>query len=354
MKSRHDEIIKLLKKNTMMKINELCDHLQVSAATIRRDLNELQDRGVQRVGGGAVLKADAASKHAYPAISDQSPKQFGCILSIRGSESNHPYFSKIIEGIEHELHQYDYSLSHKLTSHELSNTSHLHQILTTNQIDGMIAIEGVQPDIYAMIKQHVPVIVGIDISDHAVPVIAYDRINAAKSAVRHLLDQGHQEIGFIGGAGLTGDLKLEKRYRGYQYALQEAGIDVNPAWVIDANWQVETSYKRMLQLLQQPHRPTAMFAASDMMAFSAMRAVNEQKLRIPEDIAFIGLDNIELSEYTTPPLSSIDIPKYEMGRVAARTMLDFLNGVYRLPFKMFLPYEIIVRQSSNYMRSPSK
>ena len=92
--------------------------------------------------------------------------------------------------------------------------------------------------------------------------------------------------------------------------------------------------------------PTAMFAASDMMAIAAMRAVAERNLRIPVDMAFIGLDNIEIAPYTTPPLSSVHIPKFEMGQVAAKVMVDYIRGSYSLPIKILLPYEVIVRESS--------
>jgi LacI family transcriptional regulator len=179
-----------------------------------------------------------------------------------------------------------------------------------------------------------------------VPVIAYDRVHAAKSAVQHLLEQGHRKIGFIGGAGLTGEMEREKRYRGYRYALQEAGLKVNAEWIINAGWDVDQSYSRMRELLERPERPTAIFAASDSLAISAMRAVTERGLRIPEDIAFVGLDNIDLSRYTSPPLSTIHVPKHEIGLAAAKTLIDFLQGTYTLPFKMLMPYELIIRQSS--------
>jgi LacI family transcriptional regulator len=346
MKDRHKELIRLLEQNKMMKIDELCKKLEVSPATVRRDLTEMHEFGVRRVGGGAFLEGQASLNIFNETDAPQTSKQIGCILSVSHARHN-PYFSLILQGIEQGLADHGFSTAYIYTLDDIQNERILDKVILNQNIDGLIVVEGMKPELYEQIKKAVPVIVGVDISDPAVPVIAFDRINAAKSAVRHLLDGGHSKIGFIGGAGLTGNLNREKRFRGYHYALQEANIEINHRWVINADWDVNVSYTKMLELLDEGHdRPTAIFAASDMMAISAMRAVTERNLRIPEDIAFIGLDNIEIAPYTTPPLSSIHIPKFEMGQAAAKVMVDFLQGSYSLPFKMLLPYEVVIRQSS--------
>jgi DNA-binding LacI/PurR family transcriptional regulator len=215
-------------------------------------------------------------------------------------------------------------------------------------LDGMIVVEGIPADAYRWIKQHVKVIVGIDISDPEVPVIAYDRVSAAKAAVDHLIVKGHRRIGFIGGPGLQGDIQKEKRYRGYRYAMEEADLAIDPDWVINVNWDVNRSYEMVKEALEQrgKNRPTAFFAASDMMAIPAMRAAAEQQLAIPKDVAFFGVDNIEVSQFTSPPLSTINVPKLEMGMVAAKTLLDYLHRLLTIPVKILVPYQLILRQSS--------
>jgi DNA-binding LacI/PurR family transcriptional regulator len=163
-----------------------------------------------------------------------------------------------------------------------------------------------------------------------------------------LLEQGHRKIAFIGGEGLTGDMEREKRFRGYKYALEESGTALNPKWIINAGWDVNRSYSRMSELLKEDSGewPTAVFAASDMMAVSAMRAASERGLAIPQDIAFIGLDNIEVSQFTTPPLSTVHIPKYEIGEMAAKVLADRIKESQSLPFKLIMPFELLIRQSS--------
>ena len=118
-------------------------------------------------------------------------------------------------------------------------------------------------------------------------------------------------------------------------------------WVINTGWHLEKSYEEMKKLLKrQGSLPTAMFCASDLMALPAMRAVLKNDMKIPDDIAFIGFDNIELAKYSTPPLTSINIPKYEMGEIAAKTIIDMVENRLNLPVKILLPFELIIRESS--------
>ena len=93
------------------------------------------------------------------------------------------------------------------------------------------------------------------------------------------------------------------------------------------------------------------FCASDMLAIPAMRAVVENQGRIPEDIAIVGMDNIDVAQYTTPPLSSVSVPKYEIGRVAAKSIVDYLDGHFKVATKILLPCSLIVRESSSFTRT---
>lgn len=283
-------------------------------------------------------------------LQEETGKKIGCILSLPNNKYNHPYFSPMLSGIEDKLQAMGSTLLFIRTEEEVLNEWKQKTLFAEGQPDGLIFIENVNPSLYQALKSLIPACVGIDVSDPTIPVIAYDRIIAAKAAAKHLIDQGHRKIGFIGGAGFTGSIEQEQRYQGYIEALLDHELELNPNWIIDADWNVDQSYAYMSSMLaeQIANRPTAMFCASDMMAISAMRAVSESGLRVPQDIAFIGLDNIEVSKYTSPPLSSIHIPKYEMGAVAAKTVIDTIEGSYPLPFKLLLPFELMVRQSSDY------
>lgn len=348
----------------MPTLKEIAQHAGFSISTVSRVLNQDLSRRFSEETKSKIRSAarelgyepsdtpKSAEGKNNPSPIAVNHRKIGCIVAVPQNKYNHPYFSPILEGIEQKLDELGHRLTFVSTMKELQDEKEMRRRIQESELDGFIIVEGIQPEMYEIVKQMVPAVVGIDIADLTVPVVTYDRVQAAKSAVRHLIAQGHTRIAFIGGAGLTGDMEREKRYRGYLYAMQEAQLEVDPHLVVNAGWDVDVSYARMTDMLnkQQGKRPTAVFAASDMLAISAMRAAAEQGLDVPQDIAFVGLDNIELSQYTFPPLTTIHIPKSEIGQLAAKTLIDELEGKNPLPYRMSVPFQLIVRQSSEFDR----
>ncbi|GAV13737.1 LacI family DNA-binding transcriptional regulator [Paenibacillaceae sp. P-4] len=343
----------------MVRLKDIAERVGVSISTVSRVINHDDSRRVSEETKQKIWQAAKTLNYQVTPIanpkartrtrhhtSPMSTHAIGCILSLPDNKYNHPYFSPIIQGIEAKLLEAGASLAFLHTQAELRSTTLFESLLKSYQLSGIICVEGMDPAQYKWLKERVPNIVGIDVADPSIPVISYDRMNAARVAVGHLITNGHRKIGFIGGKGLLGQLEREKRYRGYRIALEEAGCVWNPNWVIDAEWDADRSYEQMKQLVQQVDRPTAMFCASDMMAIAAMRAAAEEGLSIPGDLAFIGIDDIEFAKYSSPPLSSIHIPKYEMGYAAAKALLDGLTDPYPAPFRMLLPFSLIVRKST--------
>ncbi len=345
----------------MAKLKDIAENVGVSISTVSRVINGDTSRSVNAETRKKIWEAVSELGYQPNKLAKQlvkgskgknpSSKKIGCIVAVPQNKYNDPYFSHIFEGIEKGLAGEGYFLSYIQTGEDIKDPAILHKVIHENPIDGLILVEGIDLGLYQTIKKSIKHIVGIDISDPGVPHVSYNRIMAAKLAVRHLVEQGHKSIGYIGGFGLAGTIEKEKRYRGYQEALEEAGLAVNPAWVLNTDWDVDKSYQTMKRVLADHSRlPTAMFAASDMMAISAMRAVLETGLKIPEDMAFIGIDNIDFSQYTSPPLSTVHIPKFEIGQIAAKTLIDYLNGKYDLPVEITVPFQLVIRPSSDYKR----
>ncbi|HEX7056028.1 MAG TPA: LacI family DNA-binding transcriptional regulator [Bacilli bacterium] len=346
----------------MAKLKDVAEYVGVSISTVSRVINGDTSRSVNSETRKKIWEAvselgyqpNKLAKQLVKGSKGKSPssKKIGCIVAAPQNKYNHPYFSHILEGIEKGLAEEGYFLSYIQSGEDIKDPAILHKVIHENPIDGMILVEGIDPDTYEYIKKYVKHIVGIDISDPNVPRVSYDRIMAAKLAVMHLIEQGHKDIGYIGGFGLAGTINREKRFRGYTEAMRDAGLKINESWVLNADWDVDKSYQMMKQVLAAGSKlPTAMFAASDMMAISAMRAVLEAGLKIPEDIAFIGIDNIDFSQYTSPPLSTIHIPKFEIGHIAAKTLVDYLQDRYPVPVKITVLFQLIKRQSSDYKRN---
>ncbi|MFB9277387.1 LacI family DNA-binding transcriptional regulator [Cohnella cellulosilytica] len=327
--------------STVSRVLNNDDSKIVNAATKERILAAAKELGYRTSGWS---RRSVGSGGAKPVPS----KRAGCIISLPQENYSYPYFSQVLKGIEKGLTDRGYGLAFIHTRDELRDPSVQQQIIQDSHIDGAVIIEGIDPPIYEALKKHIPTIVGVDVNDPTVPTVSYDRVSASQAAVRHLIGQGHRKIGFIGGLGLSGDMSREKRFRGYRYALLEAGIQPEEKWILNADWQIETSFELISRLAKEPlsELPTAFFAASDVMAIAAMRAVTEAGLRVPEDIAFFGVDNIDISQYTSPPLSTIHVPKFEIGLTAAYLLSDYLDGRLSFPIKALLPYELVLRGST--------
>ncbi|NQX71377.1 LacI family DNA-binding transcriptional regulator [Paenibacillus alba] len=337
----------------MPTLKDIAERVGVSISTVSRILANDSNRAVNSETKQKIW--DTARELGYvikPASHEANPvtKGIGCVVSTMQDRHYHPYFSVIFDGIEKELSRNGYKIAFTHTQEDLKRPEILHQITNENQVEGIIVIEGIESKLYTYLKKHVKHVVGIDVSDPTIPTITYDRVEAARIAVQHLIDQGHRDILFIGGTGLSGQFHREKRYRGYQAALEQSGIAIDPQHVLNAEWEPDKAYRLVLKYIEDHHGklPTAVFAASDIMAMAAMRAISEKGFRTPQDFAIVGFDDNEPSRYTVPPLSTIHIPTFEIGIVAARTVLQCIQFPYPLPIKILLPFEPIFRQSSDW------
>ncbi|CAH0307942.1 HTH-type transcriptional repressor CytR [Massilia sp. Bi118] len=144
------------------------------------------------------------------------------------------------------------------------------------------------------------------------------------TATMHLVANGHRRIGFINGEAwieAAGD-----RLKGYRLALAEAGIAFDPQLVREGDWQVDSGYAHALSLLTASDRPSALFCANDLMALGALDAARELKLAVPRALSVVGYDDQDLARYTHPPLTTVLLPNYEMGRWAAENLIAQARG----------------------------
>jgi DNA-binding LacI/PurR family transcriptional regulator len=145
-----------------------------------------------------------------------------------------------------------------------------------------------------------------------------DNVSGAADATRHLLRLGHSRIAFI--AGTEQSSNACDRRLGYERALGEAGITPEPCMIVPGRFEEQGGREAMRALLARKPRPTAVFAANDMMAIGAMKVIRREGLRVPEDIAVVGFDDIPVAQYIEPSLTTVHQPIYQVGRRAAETL----------------------------------
>lgn len=342
----------------MATIRDVAKIANVSTATVSRILNSdktykvtdaTRDRVWQAVKelnyvrnqGGKDITKHIDTKNS----STVSKVKIGCILCVTREKYTDPYFMSILSGVESKLIENGYSLSVIRTNNELHDPTTLFNTLSES-LTGLIVMETLSDEIYRQIKDNVAFIVGIDTKHQDIDNVCYDRFAAAEKAVQHLVDKGHRRIAYIGGTDEIDSIRKEQRYRGYFSALEDNNIEEDLTIVKNCEWDSKLCYTKTMELLKLPNRPTAIFAASDSMAMIAVNAIYECGLKVPDNIAVIGLSNIDMSMYSNPPLSTIDVPKTQIGEIAADILISRIKGDVSLPKKIILPTNLIVRNST--------
>ena len=175
--------------------------------------------------------------------------------------------------------------------------------------------------------------------DHTV---TYDNFTAAKMAAQLLISHGHKRIGII-----TGSLDQEfvhQRIMGFRSAMVDAQLTLPPSFITAGDWSYDLAYEQASRLLSMPERPTAIFAMNDPMACAVIAAARHLKINVPEELSVIGFDDRSCSAYSFPSISTLHIPLYDIGELAAKSLLSMLSGEDVDPDQQ-LPCKLIERNS---------
>lgn len=173
-----------------------------------------------------------------------------------------------------------------------------------------------------------------------------DDFEGGRMATEHLLSRGHRRIAHL--VGTPGVASTEPRRRGYLAALEAAGIEPEEALIVPAGFDWAEGYKGTQLLLGLPERlrPTALFAANDLCAEGALRALNDHGVRVPEEMAVVGFDDSWVAAMSRPPLTSVHMPIFEMGMLATQMLIELVEGREVAERQPILPVSLIVRESS--------
>jgi len=258
------------------------------------------------------------------------------------------FYAEILQGIQAEAQRQGHRvLLHLLEGGEAGVDEMIAGM--REEIDGMILVNGgdvTDEAIMRLVISQVPaVLVDNYVVDQPLHCVVADNVTAGYLATRHLLRLGHRRIGLL--AGPHKYRSLVDRQEGYVAALMEHEIPVDHALIAAPTHHAggQKGYHQMLSLLDAPEPPTAVVAISDKTAFGAMEALKERGARIPEDIALVSIDDVAESAHTTPPLTTVSVPRVEMGAEAVRRLLALLRNEGTGPTKTTLYTRLIVRHS---------
>jgi LacI family transcriptional regulator len=255
-----------------------------------------------------------------------------------------PYFPRLTQGIAQACNQYNYILGLFLIGNKKDEDEIYPRISRKGFLDGLIVQSGQFGDrlIDSLIASNIPlVIAGRPFHNHETSYVDVDNVNAAYNAVNHLIQLGYRRIATI--TGIADSTVTIDRREGYLKALTEQGMAINDALIANGEFSEEGGYAAMLALLSA--RPDAVFAASDNMAIGAMRAVREAGLRIPQDIAFVGFDDLPLAKFPEPQLTTVRQPISRFGFKAVETLIDLIDNGIKPARRIIMDTELVIRES---------
>jgi LacI family transcriptional regulator len=270
----------------------------------------------------------------------------GLVLSdIRETDSNGNIIFRILIGAKNYCADKDFELLIISTDAKKQKTKKLVQLCRERQISGVI-IYGLKPgDPYfeEITKAKLPCIaVDIRVKGEQLATVTTDNVKAVKEVVNHLCAKGHRNIAFMNGLK-EADVSIY-REMGYRNALQELQLPVNEKYIKYADYYEDQAYEKTFELLNESPEVTAIFCASDLMALGVLRAIKEMGKSVPEQIALVGFDGIQLSDYSSPRLTTVVQDFKEIGRVAAEKLIKMLNNEI-VETVDYVPYNFRIRES---------
>jgi LacI family transcriptional regulator len=262
-----------------------------------------------------------------------------------------PYFPQFIQGVATACNAHDYSVMLWLAEPEYERRM-ISQILHNGLVDGVVVAKTLMSDpiVNSLFESKMPFIL---IGRHPSLDVNYldvDNIQAVREAIFHLLRLGYKRIATI--TGPQDQISGYDRYQGYLMALQYSNQPIRSELVAEGDFTEAGGYTAMLRLI--PSKPDAVFTASDMMAYGAMRALRDANLRVPEDVAIIGFDDIPTSSRTDPPLTTIRQSANSMGALAVEMLIDIISRRESKTRHIILPTELVIRSSCGTLKGGLK
>ncbi|MGE5598700.1 MAG: LacI family DNA-binding transcriptional regulator [Bacteroidota bacterium] len=329
-------------------IKDVAREAAVSISTVSKVLNhpEYGSAEVRQRVLDTVRRLDYQPHAIARSLVTRRSRTIGLILP----DLSNPVFPIVARGVEHAVRKYGYGLILCNTDRDHQTERNYVRMFLEKRVDGIIFFAVLNRDDIQMIRsRNISTVVierPLDVPD--VDLIRVDNVDGGYLATRHLIGLGHARIGWVGGH--EGVIENE-RLQGYRTALKEAGLGEDDRLIRACDYTVEDGKRVALDLLRLRNRPTAVFAACDIMAVGVLRAAEALGLSVPRDLALVGYDDT-LGVYTSPPLTSVAQPLPDMAREAVRLLIQRLHHPERIAYQnvVFKP-RLVVRQSCGAPRA---
>ena len=329
----------------MTTIREVAESAGVSYATVSHVINntrlvspETRERVLE-----AMVKLNYRPNALARSLRQGKTNTIGLVLP----DSANPFFAEISRSIEDEAFKKGYSVVLCNTESDTTRELFYVDLLSKKQVDGIVFVAaGDQADsLDFLLGRNLPVVmIDRNIPDVEVDAVLTDHQLGGWLATHHLIELGHTRIACI--AGPSSITPGAERLIGYRKALEEAGIPFDENLILRGDYHARSGMEVTQFILQMDPRPTAIFALNDLMALGALRAAAEAGYSVPSDLAIVGYDDLEISRFTNPPLTTIAQPKKEIGAQAVHLLVDRMAHKSNTTNRLVLEPELIIRRST--------
>ena len=324
----------------------------VSRTTVSFVLNNVRGKHISEETRQRVV--EVAREFGYSpdesAVDTATSREGAVSLFVCHSESafSDAYIMRLIEGIGPILHKSRYDL--RVMQFRVSRADYV-ETARRNGYGGVLLLNthADDPGIAGLKKSSLPFVVIGSLPDEALTQVDINNEEAARRVGEYLCSLGHRDIAVIPHAG-EAFLAVKSRLAGFVSALEARGVALRPDRVRFAHFSEESGHRAMREILGRGDPPTAVFATNDMVAYGAMRALDEAGLAIPDDVSVAGFDDDYMSRYTNPPLTTMTLPAEGIGRMAAVALLHRIRGGRPQRGISLLPTSLTIRRSC---REPS-
>jgi LacI family transcriptional regulator len=323
-------------------INDVARRAGVSPATISRYL-----RG-QRIRSEEAVRAAIKECDYWPTAAARSLRSgVHYAIAVVVPDITNPFFAALVKGIESVFQAGPYSvlLANTDESSELEDTLLADLV---RRVDGVILAPATEQDQTPLHVREagLPVVfVDREMTEASFDSILVDNVDGGRQAARHLLGLGHRRIAMI--SGPLSNTPGRARHEGFVAELQDHEVKLEEEYCIVADFREKGGYDAMLHLLALNERPTAVFAANNLMTIGALRALHSMRVQMPDEMSIIGFDDLDLAEILQPPLTIIDRPMVRQGVLAARLLLTrLIDHSAEEPQRVVLPVRLVERGST--------
>ena len=325
----------------MATLKDIAQAAGISTGAVSRILNNDPTLSVSPETKRKVFEIAQELNYQKAKIRDKSLFKMGILQWFSAEqEMQDSYYLLVRQGIEDYCQKHSIGIIRAFQSDEAS-------ITTLQGVDGLICIGKFSHEEVLKFINICPNIVFLDMPVHEynITTLTMDFKNAVYDALNFLTDLGHTKIAYLGGKEYVGnqELFIEERKQAFVNYMNNRGLKITH--ICEDAFSTASGYQMMQKILESNDLPTAVFAASDAIAFGAMRAIQEKGLIIPDDMSIIGFNDSEMSSYTTPALTTISAPAYDMGQHGANLIYAATNLNIGTPLKAKIPCQLVKRES---------